>query len=168
MQGHLLKYKNEKGEWVTLPISIVDVYTTYKTYCDQEGITPVSEDEYYRVLGNLATITSDFGELINRLETQPDNVIRFVDYIVENGGTLPTKYGGTGKEFDSIEALLNYLSVNLSKADFTDEQRDTITNISSSIIEDALKNKLDTLSITCGTSAPSAATPGSYYFQYEE
>ena len=168
MQGHLLKYKNEKGEWVTLPVSIVDVYTTYKTYCKQEGIDAVSEKEYYCVLGNLSAITANFQELIDILEAKPENIQRFLGYIASGSGTLPTQYGGTGRAFASTDALLDDLREKLSKAGFTDEQRNAITNISSSIIEDALKNKLDTLAITCGTSAPNAATQGSYYFQYEE
>ena len=168
MQGHLLKYKNEKGEWITLPISIVDVYTTYKTYCKQEGIDPVSEKEYYRVLGNLSTITASFQSLITTLESKPENIQRFLNYIASGNGTLPAQYGGTGRAFASTEALLDDLREKLSNAGFTDKQKTDIINISSAIIEDALKDKLDSAQISCGTSMPNAATTGTYYFQYEE
>lgn len=87
MNAHLLKFKNEKGEWVSIPCLVSDIYNMYVTYCKEKGITPVSQDDYYISVGMLGTLVSQLAGSTEAVQSLSKAL---------NSGTLPTFLGGTG------------------------------------------------------------------------
>ena len=98
MNAHVLKFKNEKGEWVEIPYLVSDMYNMYVTYCREKGIEPVSQDDYYTSVGMLGTLVSQLADSTEAVQTLSEAL---------NRGVLPTTLGGTGLEInDSLESYL--------------------------------------------------------------
>lgn len=163
MQGHLLKYKNKDGEWVPLPIAVVDVYNTYVAYCTDNNITPVDKTTYYTNLGNLQTLTEQLAGSADAI-TDLSNALA--------GGVLPLAKGGTGRAFDTEDAFIAHLQAQLEYAGFTLSQQTAISEIVGVAInehQDVL-NKINKSEFGSGTVAPGEAGfnfDGTYYFQYK-
>lgn len=86
-KGHLLKYKNENNEWVSIPFTASDMYDMYVEYCVKHGYTAVTDDVYYNTIGGLM-------ELVNRLTGSSDALTSITKALSE--GALPAPLGGTG------------------------------------------------------------------------
>lgn len=110
MEGQLIHYKNEAGEWVPLPISVIGVYDMYVAYCTDNGITPVDKITYYTNLTEITTalnnVRAQLGDLSNL-----ENLQQVVGALED--GLLPVTMGGLGKSFASETQLLEYLSDSL-------------------------------------------------------
>ena len=155
--GHLLKFKNEQGEWVPLPLAIVNVYDTYVAYCNERQITPVSETEYYVTLGNLKTY-------VDQLAGSADNIATLTAALSE--GTLPLSLGGTGKTFATELAFIQYIFNSLAD-NYSVLTESEFNNAIAPITED-IRRKFNADNISSGTLPPDeAGFPGEYYFQYE-
>lgn len=155
--GHLLKFKNEQGEWVPLPLAIVNVYDTYVAYCNERQITPVSEAEYYVTLGNLKTY-------VDQLAGSADNIDTLTAALSE--GALPLSLGGTGKTFATELAFIQYIFNSL--ADNYSVLTASEFNNAIDLINDNLQHKFNADKISSGTRTPDeVGFPGEYYFQYE-
>ena len=155
-QGHLLHYKNEKGEWVALPYAIINVYDTYVAYCHEQGIEPVSASEYYVTLGNLKTY-------VDQLAGSSENIAALTEAL--KGGTLPVSLGGTGQGFSNAAELIGYIYDQLR------ENHDVVINDELKEVEDtmlvALNGKVNRAAFSSGTADPDATTQGEFYFQFK-
>ena len=87
INGHIIKYKTESGEWIPIPIFYSDIYTAYCEYCKANEIAPVSQQVYFDTLGNLST-------LVKQLTGNADAFKTLAGAL--NSGTLPTHMGGLG------------------------------------------------------------------------
>lgn len=96
MNGHLIKYKDDQGNWVSIPVAIIDVYDTYVARCIEKGITPVSQEDYYITLGNLGT-------LVQQLAGGSDAVQALAKAL--GSGALPPSMGGTGLSLSTAEYM---------------------------------------------------------------
>lgn len=85
--GHILKFKDEQGNWVSIPILVSGIYSAYVKYCTDNNITPVSQDVYYQTIGSLQT-------LVNQLAGGADAANAIVSAL--GSGALPTAMGGLG------------------------------------------------------------------------
>ena len=152
IQGHLLKFKNANGEWVALPIAIVNVYDIYVAYCQTKGVQPVTEQTYYDTLGNLQS-------LVNTITDSTDSINRLTEALDE--GMLPVNLGGTG--CNTEESMFTYMYNGLKAKGFAEQSA-----------VDALSNEVDKLSknstsknnFSYGDNAPGPGTQGTYYFEY--
>jgi hypothetical protein len=83
----MLKYKNEKGEWVSIPCLVSDIYNAYVTYCKEKGVEPVTQDDYYISVGTLGTLVSQLASSSAAIQDLSAAL---------NKGVLPATLGGTG------------------------------------------------------------------------
>ena len=102
VNGHLLKYKDEQGNWISLPVAIIDVYDTYVAHCVEKGITPVSQEDYYITLGNLST-------LVQQLAGGSDAIQALAKAL--GNGALPPSMGGTGLSLSTAEYIYTLVTV---------------------------------------------------------
>lgn len=153
IKGHLLKYKLKDGTWVTLPLSVINVYDIYTTYCAENNITPVDKTTYFQTLGNLENLVSELAGSTDAIEQLTTALA---------GGVLPVTKGGTG--CSSEQNLINYLTTGLGLVTASQAE-----NTAVAYTDSVVKNKLDANKIAHGTKAPAEAGLGSsvmYYFQY--
>jgi hypothetical protein len=118
MEGHLIHYKNEAGEWVPIPISIIDVYDMYVAYCTENGIDPVEKDTYYANLTNVDIALKNVESMLGNLRSI-ESLQEFIAAL--QGEVLPTSRGGTGKNFDSEAAFITFLNSALQDGSYTSE-----------------------------------------------
>ena len=160
IKGHLLKYRLEDGTWVTLPMSVINVYDIYKLYCLENGIEEkdiMSEYEYYVVLGNIRKYAEDLAGSAAGL--QP-----LIEAIGE--GALPVSKGGTGYT-DEQQLLQHYASqlVNVYTIATTQHVHDELLNMET-ILNDAIE--AHRAEFAHGDKEPAAAGLSAdvkYYFQ---
>lgn len=160
IQGHLLKYKTETGEWVPIPILLATMYQMYVMYCTEHNITAVPETTYYETIGNL-------NSLVERLENSAGNINTLAEAL--DGGVLPLALGGTGIEI-THGSLADYLfaaelngGLNLATKGYAAaEAADVEHRLDTS--------KLDKATIAYGTEHPDDRTDlddATIYFQYK-
>lgn len=172
MEGYLLHYKN-KGEWVPIPVSIINVYDAYVAYCKKNKIGYVTETEYYTALADVKATLTELKGLLGNAESM-SKLEALIDAL--NNGVLPLERGGTGAfigdDVDSDYAticafLLDNLGFGKDGTEQTLPQKfDTLTTN----IENLSTNKLDKIDIGFGPVAPDHPKfnfSGTYYFQYE-
>jgi hypothetical protein len=154
LNGHTIKFKTPEGAWVDIPLAIIDVYNVYQQYCTEHNIEPVTVDTYYNTLGNLATYVEQLGNSTNAIESLKEAL---------DSGTLSTTMGGTGKAFDSFNALVTELHTKLS-------QNEVTGFVSKSELEDDLAQldyqKLDSAKIGWGTNKNQASATCQIFFEY--
>ena len=175
-KGHILKYKKESGEWVDIPIAIVDVYDRYVAYCAENNIEPVSETDYCKALSDIDTKLANIESVLGTL----DNIEALQGLITAlQGGILPTTKGGTGVNYASSDAFVTDMydkAVNVSKRNHADDRKLTTLDVVKTTIQSAIDlfakdnmdSKFDAAEILWGTEAPDSHTPGTYYFQVKE
>lgn len=162
MEGHLLKYKNDEGEWIALPFAVINVYDIYCARCGEQNITPVDEHTYFETLGNLES-------LVNALNKEAGNIDALAAAL--NDGVLPLHMGGLNQSFVSEAALGTYLKSlltgksNLGVNDHLATSQD-LGNLNNALTQ-LSSDKLDASKISMGPDAPDEETTGDYYFQYD-
>jgi hypothetical protein len=148
VQGHTIKYK-VGDEWVAIPIGVISVYDTYRAYCVENNIEPVSETTYYETLGHLQSLVDSFSN-----STESITVLANSLKPNEDGETvLPLSMGGTGTNCKDVYALVEYLNT------YGLAHSNTVTD---------LQNLVDT-QIACGTTTPDKADlplTCKYFFQH--
>lgn len=155
-KGHLLHYKNEEGQWVPLPMSVVNVYDIYVSYCNSNGITPVDEITYYQTLGSLQGLVTDLAGSTAAIASLNAAI---------GAGVLPLSKGGTGQAYDSESDFIDSIEDKLNLQNRLDTVRENAIVAVQNEVK-AIATKLDASEINKGTSTPGANTPGTYYFQY--
>ena len=166
LQGHLIKIK-VGDEWVDIPMSVINVYNIYTAYCVQKGITPVSEDTYYEVLGNLET----YMQQLTGLSNLSSNIEELVNAL--SAGVLSVDKGGTGKEFPSEAALIQWFKnvLNNNTSETNTDYLVSFTDLSStrnSILSEVDNVKLNKNAISWGPDNPEKVKPtGDIYFQHK-
>ena len=78
--AHVIKYRNEKGDWVSIPVIYQTAYRAYVDFCKAKGIEPAGIDGFY---GAIQLLT---------------NTPFLENLIAASGGDapLPIACGGTG------------------------------------------------------------------------
>ena len=162
MEGHLLKYKNDKGEWVALPFAVINVYDIYCAYCSKQNITPVKESTYFETLGNLES-------LVSTLQDEAGTIGSLIEAL--GGGYLPLSKGGLNQSFDNETELGTYLKNLLTKYSALGENDHLATVLDLEDLNESLTQsievKLDESKISMGPDKPGETTTGDYYFQYD-
>lgn len=92
---YMLSYKNEKGEWVDIPVIYQTAYQAYVAHCVAEDKTPITIEQFYSVFNILAN-TGFIQQLVETL----DGI-----------STLPVNMGGTGAT--TVEEALQNLGINV-------------------------------------------------------
>ena len=118
MEGQLIHYKNEAGEWVPLPISVTGVYDMYAAYCAENGITPVDKITYYTNLTEITTALADVRDVLGNL-SDLENLQQVIATLED--GVLPTTLGGTGRYFASEAAFISYLNSVLQNSTYVSQ-----------------------------------------------
>ena len=158
LKGHILKFKDEQGQWVDIPILVVDVYDTYVAYCKENNVTPVSATTYYGTLGKL-------DDYVSQLTANANNIAALTAAInsIANGevSVVHTDRGGTGRSFEDTDALITYIYAQL-KENHSVIDEDALDET----VEEIDNTKLNKSEISVGSIAPGAGTTGTYYFQY--
>ena len=154
MEGHLLKYKNDEGEWIALPFAVINVYDIYCARCREQNITPVNEHTYFETLGNLES-------LVSTLQDETGTIASLVTAL--GGGYLPLSKGGLGQSFNDETALTVYLKGLLDDYLATVQNLEVLQNN----LNQSIASKLDASKISMGPDAPDEETTGDYYFQYD-
>lgn len=164
MQAHVLKIKTDNG-WVPVPILVGDIYTAYVEYCNKHNIEPVTQETYYKTLGNLES-------LIEKLSANTGNITEIVNSLKD--GVLPVSAGGLGvqigegKEYTTIKDALLALSGASTKDDIA-KLTNTVEDLEESTAK-ALGTKADATAFAYGSKAPdtSVAETVQFYFQITE
>lgn len=166
IKGHLIHYKNEKGEWIPLPVSIISVYDAYVAYCNENNIKPADETTYYQTVGNLQT-------LVKQLSGSTEAIEDFAAAL--DGGVLPVSKGGTGYDnmttfaIELRDLLIGMPGANQLATDvFVNEQINEAFNSNDIYITD-MDSKLNRSEIASGNLTPNDnpnLSPACvYYFQ---
>lgn len=161
IQGHTIKYKTESGEWVSIPLAVVDVYNLYVQYCVENSIEPVSRADYYGTIGNL----KEYADAL-KLDADATTALQTIAEQLKDG-LLPVGNGGTGKSFNNEAAFISYLTEQLVAAGLATE--DEANKYADEAASTAAQDKLDSSKIAYGTADPTVNSPGSdviYYFQH--
>lgn len=168
MQAHVLKIKTDKG-WVPVPILVGDIYTAYVEYCNKNNIEPVTQETYYKTLGNLES-------LINELGANTGNITEIVNSLKD--GVLPISAGGLGvqigegKKYTTIKDALLSLSGAITEADVDEKLDGMVEDLEESIAE-ALGTKGDAAAFAYGPNTPDSPDANidetvQFYFQITE
>ena len=180
MNGHILHYKNDKGEWITLPVSVISVYDEYVSYCTAQGIAPVDKETYYKALADVDTKLHNLDIMLGDLRNI-ENLQSAIDAI--KGNMIPTTMGGTGTAFDDFSDLAVGIGEVITDEVFTENRRVPTVSTTKALIEDTVTNpstmtKLigaqNPMGVLCNNNvcvnnrAPDASVPASikFYFQY--
>ena len=162
LQGHILKIK-VGDEWAAIPVSVINVYNVYVAYCIENNITPVSENTYYKILGNLES----YVQQLTGLNSLANSITELTKALSD--GNLPVDKGGTGVSFKNEAELVQWLKTKLS-----DETHSTFLTSKQYIdkrvdsLQKQLTSKLTTSEIKYGQNEPNPSTSGLVYFQYTE
>lgn len=92
--GHLLKFKDENGNWISIPITTSDIYNMYVQYCEEHSVEPVTQEVYYQTLGSLQ-------DLVSQLAGSADAMSAMANAL--GSGALPTAMGGLGITISDAE-----------------------------------------------------------------
>lgn len=160
IKGHTVKYK-VGNEWVDIPAAIINVYNIYVAYCEQNGIEPVSESEYYLTLGNVK-------QYAEQLAGSTENINALATALGEEGA-LPVTLGGTGHNHANETALFNWLIEELVKPAYGLVAKSSLESTQQTLQAD-INTKLNKSEITYGDkdpNEPGANVSGSIYFQYK-
>lgn len=148
--GHILKFKNENGEWIDIPLLVINVYDAYVNYCTERNIKPVSQETYYTTLGELKTLTEQLGNSTEAIQT--------LAAALGEKKSLPLSLGGTGHSFNTEPDFIDYLT----EAGLVD---DTRMGTAEKNITNLFNSKLDITAISYDTDPPTPTTTGLLYFQ---
>lgn len=168
-KAHIIKYKTEDGTWVTIPIVVNDIYTAYKTYCQNNNIEPVDQNTYFQTIGSLK-------ELVEQLADNSENIQSVANALA--GGVLPLTKGGlginigAGQKYTTLRDALtdreaNGYGVGLATFDDLMSVRDDIY----AKYDAGLNTKTNKTAFASGTVDPDKADLSSdvmFYFQVEE
>lgn len=108
LAGHIIKYKDANGNWISIPVLTSDIYNAYVQYCKDNGIDPVTQDVYYQTLGSLQT-------LVSQLAGSGDAMAAIATAL--GAGALPTSMGGLGVTISDSPVV--YVLTNVEPEDFT-------------------------------------------------
>lgn len=108
LAGHIIKYKDANGNWISIPVLTSDIYNAYVQYCKDNGIDPVTQDVYYQTLGSLQT-------LVSQLAGSGDAMAAIATAL--GAGALPTSMGGLGVTISDSPVV--YVLTNVKPEDFT-------------------------------------------------
>lgn len=165
-KAHVIKYKLEDGTWVTIPVAVNDIYTAYKTYCQNNNIEPVDQTTYFQTIGSLK-------ELVDQLSDNSENIQSVANALA--GGVLPLTKGGlginigAGQKYTTLRAALtdreaNGYGVGLAAYDDLLRVRDDIYTK----YDTGLNTKINKTAFASGTADPDKANLSSdamFYFQ---
>lgn len=168
-KAHIIKYKLEDGTWVTIPIVVNDIYTAYKTYCQNNNIEPVDQTTYFQTIGSLK-------ELVEQFADNSENIQSVANALA--GGVLPLTKGGlginigAGQKYTTLRAALtdreaDGYGVGLATYDDLLSVRDGIYTK----YDNELNKKINTTAFASGTATPDKANLSSdvmFYFQVKE
>lgn len=164
MQGHLFKYKDKDGNWIEIPILVESMYNAYVAYCTKNSIEPVPETIYYQSVGQLKKLVEDLGSSAENLNAIADSLAQ---------GALPQNLGGLGvaigtDDYPTLQDALVKLANVVTIKQLDDEAaalQAAIKTLQTSM-NTSIAGKEDAASFSKGTAAPTANTPGKYYFQH--
>jgi hypothetical protein len=160
MNGHLLKYKDSNGNWVSIPVLIQDMYNAYVTYCENKGISNIAtEEEYYRSVGDLSTLVKQFGENSEALSS--------LSHALEKG-VLPMTMGGTGAAVSEKYKTFKEYLVDSEKSGGLDlVPRSEVQPLQENIEKacNAYADELWKSKIASGTEEPKDDLVADFYFQ---
>ena len=167
-QGHVIKYKTDSGEWVAIPLAVLDVYDSYVKYCESVNAIPVTKQTYYEALGNLQTYVKNL-----QFNEQAVQSLEAIASKLQNG-VLPVGLGGTGIGASDENAFITYLTSKivpkLLDAEGSDLQQ-YVYDVASEKVNTAAGDKLDVSALVYGTEDPDKNTAlannakAKYYFQ---
>lgn len=165
--AHVIKYRNEKGDWVSIPVIYQTAYRAYVDFCKAKGIEPSGIDGFYGA--------------IQLLTNTP-----FLDNLIQASGgnaPLPLECGGTGGDNNAAarynldvyskeetQLMIDYLIHNALKS--IRERLDKC--VTEETFNDVLNNtlgdvNLENLKIGYGEELPDAATSDyKIFFKYTD